>query len=76
MHGYAIEDVGDGHGALGVSDDDKLTVDQEFLQHGVKAVVVGLIKCSVDLVEDTQWASLGAEDSEEQGNCGECFVSS
>ena len=58
-----------------MSDDDKLTVDEEFLKQGVESFVIGFVEGGVDFVEDAQGAGFGAEDSKEQCDCGEGFFS-
>ena len=68
LHGYAVEDVGNAHGSLGVSDDNELAVSEELLNQGIKPLVVGFIQRGIDLIENAQGADLGTEDGKEQGH--------
>jgi hypothetical protein len=57
-HGYAVDDVGAGHGALVVCDDDELGFLRKFLDDLVEFVDVGIIEWGIYLIENTEWGGL------------------
>ena len=64
LHGYAVKNIGNGHSALGVGNDNELAIGKELLNQGVETVVVGFVQGGIDLVEEDERRGLGLEDAQ------------
>src|SRR5712691_7448303 len=76
LHGDTVDDVGLGHGAFAVGDDDELCGGAHVVDEFGEAAYVGLVEGSVDFVEDAEGRGLELEDSYQKREGGEGFFSS
>ena len=65
LHRNAIKHIRNAHRALGVRDDDELGFLLELPDDGVKSLVVGLIECGVNFVQETERGRFSLEDREQ-----------
>src|ERR1700731_1923343 len=76
LHGDAVDNVGLGHGAFAVSDHHELCRRAHLVDQFGEAAYVGLVKRSVDFVEDAEGSRLELEDAYQEGEGGEGLFSS
>ncbi len=75
LHGDAVDDVGLGHGALAVGDDDELGGLAHVGDELGEAADVGLVERGVDFVEHAEGRGLELEDADQQRERGEGLLS-
>ena len=74
LHRNAIERVGSGHRLLGMRYHYKLGPIQELFQYRHKPTDIGFIKRCIDFIEHAKRAWAELEDSHDQGDCRQCFL--
>ena len=75
-HGDTVHDVGGGHGALVVRDDDELRVLGELTDDVVELVDVGVVERRVHFVKDAERGRLQQVEAEQERGRGEGLFSS
>ena len=74
IHRYTNQLFAHFHRHLVVGDEQELRGRRHLFHQLAEAIGVGIIQRRIDLVQQTEWCRIQAEQREHQRQCGQCFL--